>query len=471
MEEDIIVFTNQLEVALMAKQTWFNTDRLQKMLEEFRLLYTCVRNLNEVLIKRSLIQPDPYKLEARISEIAVIETSPFTENEDSIVLGKRFSDYEMMLDFICTYFRFSVENITVGRIKILMELIDAFDWGNLSSNSSKSNTRALSTALTKARTNAPAVTISLINDSQEKCAKCCKFIKSYLTELADFQKELYKGNLRKDLFEHPDFDKKKAFSSPEAEMAEIKRLYVKTTGKKTFYTDLVQEIIAEDQGGDRQNLRQKLLSKLEIKIQESKKETKTVDPHDLLMAAVFSLGVLGSVLGQIGVKLSDNFDLLFYVRKTFFVKFMEALKKALGIKEKERYCTVLVTDPQSGAKSSQQVQVGALLSQISRLAHIYSGIAAKGNEYNKLNSAKEDDALIFLNKQVQENQRLFTIINALDEHFKSHVEVMQRPKVRGLKIDLSSYRNAIIAINKKRGEYASAKEEIEQMRKLGIVNN
>ncbi|MBQ3980612.1 MAG: hypothetical protein II631_01005, partial [Treponema sp.] len=226
--------------------------------------------------------------------------------------------------------------------------------------SSKSNTRALSTALTKARTNAPAVTISLINDSQEKCAKCCKFIKSYLTELADFQKELYKGNLRKDLFEHPDFDKKKAFSSPEAEMAEIKRLYVKTTGKKTFYTDLVQEIIAEDQGGDRQNLRQKLLSKLEIKIQESKKETKTVDPHDLLMAAVFSLGVLGSVLGQIGVKLSDNFDLLFYVRKTFFVKFMEALKKALGIKEKERYCTVLVTDPQSGAKSSQQVQVGTL---------------------------------------------------------------------------------------------------------------
>ena len=139
MEEEIMVFTNQLEVALMAKQTWFNTDRLQKMLEQFRLLFTCVRNLNEVLIKRSLIQPDPYKLEARISEIATIETSGFTENEDTIVLGKRFSDYEMMLDFICTYFRFSVENISVSRIKILMDLIDSFDWANLSSNSSKSN--------------------------------------------------------------------------------------------------------------------------------------------------------------------------------------------------------------------------------------------------------------------------------------------------------------------------------------------
>ena len=465
-----MIFTNQLEVALMAKQSWFNADRLQKMLEQFRLLFTCVRNLNEVLIKRSLIQPDPYKLESRISEIATIETSGFTENEDSIVLGKRFSDYEMMLDFICTYFRFSVENIDVNRIKILMDLIDAFDWTNLSSNSSKSNTRALATALTKARTNAPAVTISLINDSQEKCSKCCQHIRSYLSELADFQKELYKGNLRKDLFEHPDFDKQKAFSSPDAEMNEIKRLYVKTTGKKTFYTDLVQEIINEDQSPDRENLRKRLLEKLEIKIQETKKESHVVNPHELLMSAVFSLGVLSSILGQMSVKLSDNFDLLFYVKKGLFAKFIEALKKALGIKEKERSCTIVVTDQQSGAKSQLNINVNSFMGQISKLAHIYAGIATKGNEYNKLNSQKDEDTLIFLNRHIQENQKFFTTINALDEHFKSHVEVMQRPKVKGLKIDLSSYRNAIIAVNKKRGEYVSAVEEIEQMKKLGIKN-
>ena len=463
-----MIFTSQLEVALMAKQGWFNAERLQSMLEQFRLLFTCVRNLNEVFVKRSLIQPDPYKLESRISDIAPIETSGFTENEDPIVLGKRFSDYEMMLDFICTYFRFSVENITVARIKILMDIMNAFDWSNLSSNSSKSNTRALATTIQKARVNAPSVTISLLNDSVEKCSKCCKFINSYLTELADFQKEMYKGNLRKDLFEHPDFDKKKAFSSPDAEMAEIKRLYVKTTGKKTFYTDLVQEIIAEDQSPDRAAIRQRLLEKLEIKVTETKKETRVINPHDLLMSAVFSLGVMSSILGGLYVKLSENFDLLFYEKQTLFTKFVIALKKALGIKEKERECTITVVDQQSGSKSTQHIQVNAFLAQISKLAHIYSGIAAKGNEYNKINSAKEDDALIFLNRQIQENQKLFTTINALDEHFKSHVEVMQRPKVKGLKIDLSSYRNAIISANKKRGEYVSAKEEIEQMQKLGI---
>ncbi len=452
----------------MAKQTWFNAERLQSMLEQFRLLHTCVRNLNEVFVKRSLIQPDPYKLETRISDIAAIETSAFTENEDPIILGKRFSDYEMMLDFISTYFRFSVENMGVNRIKTIMELLGAFEWDNLSSNSSKSNTRALASTIQKARVNAPSVTISLINDSVEKCSKCCKVISSYLSELADFQKELYKGNLRKDLFEHPDFDRQKAFSSPDAEMAEIRRLYVKTTGKKAFYTDLVQEIIAEDQGADRAQLRQKLIEKLEIKITETKKESRTVNPHDLLMSAVFSLGVMGSILGGLYAKLSDNFDLLFLTKKSLFAKFMEALKKALGIKEKPRECTIVVVDQQSGSKSNQHIEVNTLLAQISKLAHIYSGIAAKGNEYNKVNAAKEEDALIFLNRQIQENQKLFTTINALDEHFKSHVEVLQRPKVKGLKIDLSSYRNAIIAANKKRGEYVSAKEEIEQMQKLGI---
>ena len=468
MEDEIIIFTNQLQLALMAKQSWFNSERLQTMLEQFRLLHTYVRNLNEVFVKRSLIQPDPYKLETRISDIGTIDTSSFTENEDPIILGKRFSDYEMMLDFISTYFRFSVENMGVNRIKVIMDLLSAFDWANLSSNSSKSNTRALASTIQKARQNAPSVTISLINDSIEKCSKCCKVISSYLSELADFQKELYKGNLRKDLFEHPDFDKQKAFSSPDAEMAEIRRLYVKTTGKKAFYTDLVQEIIAEDQGPDRAALRQRLIEKLEIKITETKKETRTVNPHDLLMSAVFSLGVMGSILGGLYAKLSDNFDLLFLTKKSLFAKFMEALKKALGIKEKPRECTIAVVDQQSGSKSNQHIEVNTLLAQISKLAHIYSGIAAKGNEYNKINAAKEEDALIFLNRQIQENQKLFTTINALDEHFKSHVEVLQRPKVKGLKIDLSSYRNAIIAANKKRGEYVSAKEEIEQMQKLGI---
>ena len=77
----------------------------------------------------------------------------------------------------------------------------------------------------------------------------------------------------------------------------------------------------------------------------------------------------------------------------------------------------------------------------------------------------------FLNKQIMENQSLHTLINALDEHFKANVDTFLKMKVKGLKIDLSSYRNSIINVNKKRGEYVSYYEEIEQMKKLGIRND
>ena len=65
-------------------------------------------------------------------------------------------------------------------------------------------------------------------------------------------------------------------------------------------------------------------------------------------------------------------------------------------------------------------------------------------------------------------QSLFSILNALDGYFKNNVENSLRPKVRGMQIELSSMRNSIVNANKKRGEYASFKEENEQMKKLGI---
>ena len=76
-----------------------------------------------------------------------------------------------------------------------------------------------------------------------------------------------------------------------------------------------------------------------------------------------------------------------------------------------------------------------------------------------------------MNKQISECQQFFSLITALDEHFKKYVDIMNRNKIKGLKIDLTSLRNAIIAVNKKRGDYISNKEEIEQMKKLGIQDD
>ena len=464
-------FIERLETSILKKKEWFDSYQLPAALEQYRLMLVCVKTINENLVKRSIVTPDPYKWDKRISEVVVPPSDPFTEQDFGQVLGERLSSYETMLDFVCNYYRFSVDSIPVQKVKLLVDLNKCFQWDNLTTANGNPNTQGLATAIQRVKTNAPNMTLSMINDSVDKCSKAYSFIAKTLSEFAIFQREYYKWSIRKEVIGNPDFDKSKALSSAENEVAEIKRLFSKIMGKKPFYADLVNEIASEDLSEEKENLQERVLSKLGIKQTEGKPKPKGPNSKEILMGSVQALGGIGPVLSQLYIKLAENFDLLFYVKKTFFRKIMQALRKAMGLSEKERTCTIPVVDQKSGNQVMQKIKVNEMLADIDNKKRIYSGIAAKGIEYAKIEGASETAILTFVNKQITENQALFTTINALDDYFKANVEILLRPKVKGLKIDLSSYRNAIINVNKKRGEYVSIKEEVSQMRKLGINGN
>ena len=467
-------FVNELQTALNKKQEWYNSVRLQELLMQYRLMYACVKTLFENFVKKSLIVPDPYRLDKKISEIVVPETSGFAESEIPKVFGERFSNYETMLDFICTYFRFSMEYFTIQKVKQLLDLNKVFEWDSLSSNSTRMNTRALAIVVSNAKKGAPNVVQSMINDSLDKCAQTTGEINNMLTELAGFLRELYKGGLRRDLFDHPDFDKAKAAESSEAELAEIKRLYTKVTGKKNFYTDLVNEIIEEDHAPDKDRRRAAVLERLQIK-ESSKsvtsKKTAGPDTKEMLMQSVLAVGATAPTLAQLISKLSDNIELLYKTKSTFFSKLISALKKAFHIPEKERICNLVIKDSKTGAERAQKIKINEFMSDFSRKERIYNGIATKGIEYSKIQSSSEDAILSFVNKQISELQSLFVVINAFDAHFKQEVATEFKTGIKGMQIELSALRNSIINANKKRSEYASYKEEAAQMQKLGIADN
>ena len=466
-------FDIELQQALSKKQEWYNSECLQQLLDQYRLMHTCVRNLYESFVKKSLIQPDPYRLDKKISDIVVPESSPFAESEISNVFGARFSDYETMLDFICTYFRFSTENFTIQKVKQLLDLNKVFDWEDLSMNNPKMNTRALAMTINGAKSNAPNVVQSMINDSVAKCSQASAVISKMLNELGVFLRELFKGELRKDLFEHPDFDKAKAAESSEAELAEIKRLYTKVTGKKTMYTDLIAEIVEEDHGPDKERKQQAVLDRLAIKGNTKVEAKKSAGPDtkEMLMQTIIALGAMAPALTQLHAKLVENFTLLYQKKATFFNKLIAALKKAFHIAEKERVCNLPIKDAKTGAERIQKINVNEFLTDLSRKERVYSGIGMKGIEYQKINASNEDAILSFANKQISEIQSVFVIINALDAYFKNKVDTEFKVKVKGMQIELSALRNSIINANKKRGEYASFKEEHAQMQKLGLTDD
>ena len=466
-------FDVELQQALSKKQEWYNSEALQQLLDQYRLMHTCVRNLYECFVKKSLIQPDPYRLDKKISDIVVPESSPFAESEISKVFGARFSDYETMLDFICTYFRFSTENFTIQKVKQLLDLNKVFDWEDLSMNNPKMNTRALAMTINGAKSNAPNVVQSMINDSVAKCSQASAVISKMLNELGVFLRELFKGELRKDLFEHPDFDKAKAAESSEAELAEIKKLYTKVTGKKTMYTDLIAEIVEEDHGPGKEGKQKAVLDRLAIKGNTKVEAKKSAGPDtkEMLMQTIIALGAMAPTLTQLHAKLGENFTLLYQKKDNFFNKLLAALRKAFHIAEKERICNLPIKDSKTGMERTQKINVNEFLTDLSRKERVYSGIGMKGIEYQKINASNEDAILSFANKQISEIQSIFVIINALDAYFKNEVDTEFKVKVKGMQIELSALRNSIINANKKRGEYASFKEEHAQMQKLGLTDN
>lgn len=467
------VFREQLQELIKAKMLWFNTERLQELISQYRLLQTCVGNMFDMFSKKSIIVPDPYRLDKRISNITVPESSSFTEAETAKVFGTRFSDYNTMLDYICTYFRFSVENITIPQIKKLVELNNYFEWGNLSSNNPKCNTRALAMCISAARSGAPSVVQSMLNDSTTKSAQAAKEINNILNELGQFQREVYKAEVRKDICEHPDFDSGKAYSSPEQELAEFKRLYTRVMGKRVFYNDLISEIIEEDQSQNKEKRRNDLLAKLQITKKQTKIETviKNSDSKELLMTVILTIAAFAPTLSQLHSKLSDNFTVFFTKKNSFINKLIALLKNTFHIKEKDRICYVTVVNPKTGEEKSQKVNATDFLLDIAKKINIYTGIGNRGPEYSKIESSSEDAILTFVNKQISEVQSFFTTINALDSFFKKEVDLLNRSKIKGMQIELSALRNSLINANKKRGEYASTKEEEEQMKKLGIKEN
>ena len=59
-------------------------------------------------------------------------------------------------------------------------------------------------------------------------------------------------------------------------------------------------------------------------------------------------------------------------------------------------------------------------------------------------------------------------LTALDDFFKSEVDRADRDKVKGVKPELSTIKNAIVRANAKRHEYSAQKEEHEQLKRLGV---
>ncbi len=463
-------FSPKVIEAVTAKAQWYDEIVMPKILEAYRLLHTCTKNLYDLMIKKSVIKEDPYRLDKEFSGLQQINNDQFAEPERSTIIGLRLSDYETMLDWLCTYYKFSVDSLTISNIKKFIDFNNSFQWANLSENSPQPNTRGLAGIVSEMRNSMDALTISTLGDILSKCKRCTADLTALFKDLADFEKEYYKYKIRKDVFMHPKFDEDKAFNSPNEEMAQIKRTFPAVFGKEPFYTQLVEEIIKEDQDAEKEKLRAALLKKLEVQQeQQAKKKTRTVDTREILMTAVQSLCSFATPLETIYSKLNENNKLIKEASNKGLAKLFAALRKAFNIEEKPIVYEVLIIEMGTNAQKKRKVDFYPFCADIKKRVNFYNAFATKGSPgYKKFLGAEPTKALEFLNKQISDIQNISVTLKALDTYFKNSTVPEIRLKIRGLSMELTTLKNCTINTNQYIADYMANIEEQEQMKKLGI---
>ena len=463
-------FNKQLFELAEAKKNWYDTEEMIKILEEYRNLLGVVNNLINLLEKKGLIQPDPYKHDKKISDIAVPDEIPFLDSERSMVIGARLSDFESMLDFICNIFKFSVATVSVERIKTLLALNNYFQWNSLVPNSAKPNTKGLAEIIHAIKMGTDTLSVSVLNETINYASKTVSRINGLLKELTDFQKEIYKIEIRKCIFEHPSYSHEKSQKSNQDALQQIKKLFPQVLGKKPFYSELIDELIQEEYSPEKQKFRETLLKKFEISSNKKEEKKIQINTKELLMDAVRALGAAAPLFEQIVQKVDENHKVLQSEHNGFLDKLLALIRQAFNRPEKPVVYTVTVTEPLTQSRKQEDINYQDFITDINRRRRTYNSFSIKkAPGYVKIENQTEKAIQEYLAKQISECNRLMQLLAALDEYFKSAPAIENRPKIKGLKMELTSLKNCIVKTNQRKAEYTALIEEEEQLKKLGIV--
>lgn len=460
-------FTTELLAAIETKVQWYDTEELPRLLTAYRELQVHVNNITQTLLKKGSIAEDPYKHDKKISDIIAPEDTIFPDNERAVKIGSRLSDYDNMLDFIGNYLSFTVENITLERIRKLLALNGCFNWTQMHPTSTKPNTRAVAEMIAIIRQSNDTIAINVVNDSLTHSSNLIKTINGILKDLTDFHKEIYKAQIRKNILTLPD--------CPQTEsevLAFIKKNHSQVLRKQPYYSELVEDLLKEDFSLNRVEKRQNILTKLAVKKVVVQKKEKKINPKDLLLDAIRTLASVVPQLEQVSGKIEENKKVLESERNSFAEKFKAIFRKAFNIKEPPIYYVLTIIEPTSQLKRQEKINFQDFSTDILKRIRYYASISVKTSpSFQKIEALSDEKIMEFLNKHLSECQKLLLTLNALDEYFKTTPQPLNRIKIKGIKMEITAIKNTLVKTNQRRAEYATYIEEQNQLKKLGIIND
>lgn len=461
-------FREELEKAIESYRDYLDQNELPRVKEAARNYLSSFQAFYNVMLRKSLIHDDPYKNEIKISEVEAPDSGPLIESEKVDKMSQRLSLFESQLDFFNNYYQFSAEFLTMPRIKRIKDLITYIKWESVSEGSSNMNTRIVAELLGRLRQGSDNISSGVINDSIQQLDKNTKQILGVLKKLTIYQRERYKLDLRSNLIDTMEMKPEAIQQRREEVIKAIKRKFPQVLGDTPYFPELVEEILNEEGGYDREEERKQLLDRL--RVQKKKEDNKAQESFQpFLLDSCRILSTAATPVEQAIRKLAHNSMVLAERPMSFGEKFKKWVRSMVMKEEEKRIYDVEIPDPATGLSKSVKINFDQFFEETQKMARM---LAVMGNKmsttYKRLEGYPEEKLFEFVSGKIEELNKLIQQLPALDTYFKSEVPRMQRQMIRGVKIEVTSIKNAIVKANQKRHEYVSRKEEIEQLKKLGV---
>lgn len=455
---DLTDYQKTLGEALESRRHGLEKSALGALKENLRTFQVAYTSLYALLLQKGLIKEDPYKSEAKVGEICIPETTPLSETERVQQLSIRLSNYDTQLDFLVNFYQFNVEFFSLDRIKSVLSLIKYIDWGHLSHTSQSPTTVAVSDMINSLKgSDATAV----ISGFTVRLFKFTKIIFKDLKVLADFSREFYKWELRGLVID----------TVPEGNapsIAELKKKWAAAKPGNPFYTELAEEMLKEDYTAEGPALREAVIKGLNVSENKPKAVKKEVSIKSVLVEGIQAIGSISSALNDIGEKFDENETLLENQKTGFWVKIKRLVDQMLNKEEQPIIYELEYDDAEKGAsaKCKEKVNFTDLQEDIAKKAKNFAAAGSKSAA--KIESLPDDQLLGFLERTIKDTRSLHRTLNALDDYFKAMVGPGDRSRVKGIKPELATIKNAFLKANEKYAEYSQLKEEENQFKRMGI---
>ena len=442
---------------------------LPRLKEQFQLFQALFRSIYELFIQRGALKADPYKNERHLSDIYSPEDKTMAESEIEEILPIKLSEYDNLLDFLNNYTQFKCASLNLKKLKILTNIVKYIEWNKLTASNNHTTTLGVAMVADKIKLGQDNMATVSFTTSHHKIEQVALQIMKDIKTLVEFKRVEYKLFIRQRIIQHnPTFN---SALSKEDFTKYVKAQFVKAMEGEGFFPELVNELCDELYYADGATVRKTILARFFVDEPKKKVEAQAkFNLRDILFEGTRALGTASRPIDESFAKIKENTETIKNRPKTLMERFKEwIVNLSQGGVQKEDFYEIEIIDLSTTMKRSERLEFNAFAFALQKKTRYLTSMLIKTSPtYSKMEQLQDEEIYEVLEKNLIEVKLMADRLEALDTYFKSESPVAERAKMKGIKVELGNLKNSIAMVNQKMHEYVARKDELTQLKRLGI---